>query len=434
MANGEPTDEAQRAFSTFTNPAETQSTVIIGAGIIGCATAYYLAHSGNTKPDTIHLIEASPELFASASGKSAGFLASDWFGPATAGLGALSFKLHRELAEEYNGKDTWGYSRSTGTSLTEASHRGGATGYDWLREGGSRADAAGIHEFAGDEVGPAWLKRRQGDHLDLISEDESVAQVDPLRLSKFLLKKCITKGVRLHHPARPIKISKDENGELSALRIRHDSGADHKIPCTRLLITAGAWTGKVFRDLFSASPIQLPISQLAGHSLVVKSPRWTQAHEAKGCHALFTTMRAGFSPEIFSRIGGEIYIAGLNDPSLPLPNLPTDAKIDQKSIEELKDVSQTLLGKDGMDVSDLEVVREGLCFRPITTRGVPLLASVPDDKLGGIETLMAPEGGVFVAAGHGPWGISQSLGTGKVMAEMIEGTEVSADVSRLGLW
>jgi len=69
--------DATRVFSTFTDPSHTQSTVIVGAGIIGCATAYYLAHSGNTKPDTIHLVEASPELFASASGKSGGFLASD---------------------------------------------------------------------------------------------------------------------------------------------------------------------------------------------------------------------------------------------------------------------------------------------------------------------------------------------------------------------
>jgi glycine/D-amino acid oxidase-like deaminating enzyme len=28
------------------------------------------------------------------------------------------------------------------------------------------------------------------------------------------------------------------------------------------------------------------------------------------------------------------------------------------------------------------------------------------------------EGGVFIAAGHGPWGISLSLGTGKVMSEI----------------
>ena len=34
-----------------------------------------------------------------------------------------------------------------------------------------------MHEFTGDEVGPAWLTRRQGDRVELISSDESVAQV-----------------------------------------------------------------------------------------------------------------------------------------------------------------------------------------------------------------------------------------------------------------
>ena len=240
--------------------------------------------------------------------------------------------------------------------------------------------------------------------------------------------------MRLHQPARAVKISRDSSGELSAVRIRHASGADHKIPCTRLLITSGAWTPEVFRTLFPSSPLDIPISPLAGHSIVVKSPRWAKEHEAKGCHALFTTMSDGFSPEVFSRIGEEIYVAGLNDASIPLPETATDAKIDQKSIEQLKAVSQKLLGKDGTDVSDLEVVREGLCFRPVTGKGVPILCRVPDEELGtGMETKLPPDGGVFVAAGHGPWGISHSLGTGKVMAEMLEGEDLSADVRRLGM-
>lgn len=242
------------------------------------------------------------------------------------------------------------------------------------------------------------------------------------------------KGVRLHHPAKALRVSTDESGDLSAVRIEHKSGSQHKIPCTRLLLAAGAWTPSVFEQLFPSSSLQIPISQLAGHSLVVKSPRWTNEHEATGCDAVFTTMRNGFSPEIFSRIGGEIYIAGLNDPSIPLPKLATDAKIDQSSVEELKKVAQRLLGQDGTDVSDLEVVREGLCFRPVTDRGVPILCRISDDQLGGrIETKPGADGGVFVAAGHGPWGVSHSLGTGKVMAEMLERQPPSAEVSALGM-
>ena len=93
----------------------------------------------------------------------------------------------------------------------------------------------------------------------------------------------------------------------------------------------------------------------------MKSPRWSQEHEKKGCHAVFTTNEEGFSPEIFSRIGGEVYIAGLNDASLALPTLPTECKIDESSVEMLKKTAKKLLGAQG-DMDDLEVVRMGLCF------------------------------------------------------------------------
>lgn len=256
---------------------------------------------------------------------------------------------------------------------------------------------------------------------------------DPLQLCRFLLRESIRRGVRLHQPAKAVKISQDDSGEMSGIRVEHKSGTDHKIPCTRLLITAGAWTPSVFSTLFPASKTKIGVSQLAGHSVVVKSPRWTKEHEMKGCDAVFTTMRSGFSPEIFSRLGEEIYVAGLNDASIPLPKLPTDAKIDPSSIDELKKVSERLLGKDGTDVSDLEVVREGVCFRPVTRNGVPILSQIPDRDLGDIVTKPGSDGGVFVAVGHGPWGISQSLGTGKVMQEMLERRTLSADVGALGM-
>lgn len=201
------------------------------------------------------------------------------------------------------------------------------------------------------------------------------------------------------------------------------------VPCTKVLITAGAWSGKVFAKLFPNAS-DLRIGQLAGHSIVVKSPRWAAQHETNGCHAVFTTLRSGFSPEIFSRIGGEIYIAGLNDADLPLPTLATDAKIDQASIDELKQVAERLLGQDGTDVSDLKVIREGLCFRPTTRTGDPIISQINQKKLGS-DIVFPADGGLFVAAGHGPWGISHSLGTGKVMSEMLEGKTTSADVSRL---
>ncbi|KAL9096577.1 MAG: hypothetical protein Q9165_001064 [Trypethelium subeluteriae] len=411
------------------------STVIIGAGIIGTASAYYLSESSHTRAEDIHLVEVTPELFCSASGNAGGFLAEDWFSPAVAPLGALSFKLHKELAVENNGKEKWGYSPSTGTSLTQGSRRGG-TGLDWLRHNASRAEAAGGKHDYYEGQGPAWLVRTEGSNLDIISEDKSVAQVDPRRLCQFLLGQCKARGVQFHHPARPLSVSKDLRDNLASVRIQSaNDESETDIPCTRLLIAAGAWSPDVFRTLFPESSFTPPIDSLAGHHLIVRSPRWSVSNEELGCHSVFTTDDSGFSPELFSRIGNEIYVAGLNDSSLRLPATPTEAKdlINEGSIEKLRKVATRMMVREGCP-DDLELIRTGLCFRPVTASGRPILDRITDKKLsGGLKTLGGGEGGVWIAAGHGPWGISLALGTGKVMAEMIEGQPLSADVSELGM-
>ncbi|SLM38593.1 FAD dependent oxidoreductase [Lasallia pustulata] len=404
------------------------STVILGAGIIGTSTAYYLSQSTHTPPAAIHLVESSPRLFASASGYAAGFLAKDWFSSSVAPLGALSFDLHQQLAEEYNGREAWGYSRSTGTSLADT---GGKCGDDWLRDGNSRAETAGQHGFVSGD-GPAWLTSRGGGRFEVISEGDSTAQVDPLRLCHFLLKECLARGVHLHQPAMVISVSTDMRDTLASVRIASTSdGTETDIPCTRLIIAAGAWSRQVFSNLFPQAQLKLPISSLAGHSLVVRSPRWQYSHEEQGCHAVFTTDAAGYSPEVFSRIGGEIYIAGLNSNNIPLPELATESQIDEESIGILKTTATRLLGVPGKE-DDLEIVRTGLCFRPVTNRGTPILGRVPENMLGG-DVSPRDGGGVWIGAGHGPWGISLSLGTGKCLAEMVEGGKTSADVRGLGL-
>ena len=147
-------------------------TVIIGAGIIGVSTAYYL--SEKNKKDT-HLVEASPELFASASGFAAGFLAADWFAPPLSRLGQLSFDLHKQLAEDNNGHERWGYSMSTGISVLESGgERNGGTGADWLMEGVSRATAAENAEPSSGHA-PSWLQSKGP--FDVLSNGDTTGQV-----------------------------------------------------------------------------------------------------------------------------------------------------------------------------------------------------------------------------------------------------------------
>ncbi|KAK4164187.1 FAD dependent oxidoreductase [Cladorrhinum sp. PSN259] len=418
------------------------STVILGAGIIGVSTAYYLSRFQD--PSTIHIIEASPELFSSASGYAGGFLAKDWFAPSLSEWGALSFDEHRRLAEENGGRDKWGYSSAVcisyaaSAALRDAEKRGD----DWLRHGTSRSNAAPVildHEQQSKT--PSWLRRQEGDHLELIGDEETTAQVDPLRLCQFLLDQSLKRGVLLYQPAKAVAVCTDGNGEVNGVKVAQDLGAGHEgtevlIPCDRLVITAGAWTGKVFQKLFPSSDLKIPIQSLAGHSLVVRSPRWHKELEGNGCHAVFTTHdRQAFCPEMFSRIGGYIYFAGLNSSTIPVPEAEGGkAKPDPDALASLKKAAVDILGSgDGGGGDDLRVVREGLCFRPVTAWGTPIISRIQDHHLGSGTTSRSGGGGVYVASGHGPWGISQSLGTGIVLSEMVAGRATSADVSGLAI-
>lgn len=273
--------------------------------------------------------------------------------------------------------------------------------------------------------------------------------------------------MKWHNPAHVLSVTTDPATKMlsSVTVLNSETQTEYKLPCRNLVICAGPWTGHVYNDLFSSpttsGAVQRPyISSLAGYSLVVRSPRHTLLHEHdeyKGhAHAVFTTLAevdGGFCPEIFSREGAEIYIAGLNFSDLPLPRRAEGAKtmMDEKQMAALRKVAVRFLGKlaetveegevgDIENEDDLEIVREGLCFRPVSNNGLPIVSRVKDDYFGEHIKIRSDHsaigrdiGGVFIAAGHGPWGISQSLGTGKVIADMVDGIEPAVDVSRLSL-
>ncbi|OAP60158.1 hypothetical protein AYL99_05160 [Fonsecaea erecta] len=448
------------------------STVILGGGIIGLSTAYYLSLARASFPPSaaIHIIDSSPALLASASGFAGGFLAEDWFSPPVASLGALSFRLHRELARTHDGPRRWGYARSQTFNLSVDERAAAAirTGrnVDWLREGTSRAGAAGSSsstpranggsggdgETLNPDGSPAVWTPQPGGTLETISGPESCAQIEPRELCEFLLDECQKRGVQVHLSTTAIGILTDANGALRGLELQSTSSSSNtELECNDILISAGAWTPRVFQTLFPSSKLHIPVEPLAGHSLVVKSPRYRTPFVDNGsgnwlCYAIYGApgRHWSYAPEAFARLARngqpEIWVGGLNDASLPLPAQASDVKalIDPESIASLHKTTVQLTGRllteDGADDNhvnqdDLETVREGLCFRPVGQKGTPVLGRIPENSLG----LPQAGGGakVWIASGHGPWGISLSLGTGLVMSEMISGKKPSADVRAL---
>lgn len=267
---------------------------------------------------------------------------------------------------------------------------------------------------------------------------------DPLRLCRFLSEECIKRGVQIHHPAAPISLIRDRmSGTIKEVVIENlRTHLKSIITCSGIVFATGAWTPRVFSQLFPQSKAQIPVLPLSGYSLVFRSPRHTksefQTYGGK-CHAVFTThpQSCGFSPEIFSRAGAEIYMAGLNSLDIPLPAVATDVRgiMKKEESDRVRKAATILMGRAGAkpgeeNVEDFEIVHESLCFRPYIESGLPIIAQLHADAIG---AEIQPADRVFMATGHGPWGISLALGTGRVMAEMIAKVKPSADISQLGL-
>ncbi|PYH44606.1 NAD(P)/FAD-dependent oxidoreductase [Aspergillus saccharolyticus JOP 1030-1] len=298
------------------------ATVILGGGIIGTSIAYYL--SEGQSGENIHVVDSSSKLFCSASGYAAGFMARDWFGPSLTPLGDLSFRLHQSLAAEKGGTEKWGYMKGSALSLGVAKKKGEKRGDDRLRTGTSRAETAAGSEQVTAEP-PPWLTRQHGADVAKISEDDDTAQVDPLRLCEYFLDACLERGVKVHNPVKAVSTGEDE--AITAVKIVNlDTKAESTTACSNLVLCAGPWTERVLQELFPTAKVSLPIYSLAGYSLVLRSPRYTVEHEQTTYNgrsqALFTTcpLSCGFCPELFSRQGTEIYIAGLNTTQIPLPD------------------------------------------------------------------------------------------------------------------
>lgn len=102
--------------------------------------------------------------------------------PAMLPLGQLSFRLHKELAEKHDGHSRWGYSGSTGLSLSlttddQDAAESAENGADWLLQGTSRSQVAARSTKAEQHQHlPSWL-RASVSQTEIISTNSSTAQV-----------------------------------------------------------------------------------------------------------------------------------------------------------------------------------------------------------------------------------------------------------------
>ncbi|KAL3591450.1 hypothetical protein D5086_010090 [Populus alba] len=355
---------------SFMDP-QPKRVAVCGGGVIGVCTAYFLAKKGAA----VTLIEKS-SVACAASGKSGGFLALDWCdGGPLSSLARASFNLHRSLAEELNGTESYGYRPLTTLSLT-------------ITESGKQGQSSRVQNL------PSWVDGPARD-LRAIGSTETTAQVHPQMFTKTLLSKAVEKyGVE-------VVIGKVESVGVEGGRV--DSvvlEGGRVIESDSVVLALGPWSGK-FEMLSSL----FRVYGLRAHSIVLEP----KEPDAITPHALFLSYYPAqggkpMDPEVYPRPSGEVYLCGMSS-EVEVPEDPEQIVGDPESLEVLKRVASTV--SSHLVEGEARLKAEQACFLPCTDDSVPVIGEIPGVK------------GCYVATGHNCWGILNGPATGAAMAELI---------------
>jgi glycine/D-amino acid oxidase-like deaminating enzyme len=366
--------------------------VIIGGGVIGGCTAYFLTRHPKYDPQKhrITLLEAS-KVAGGASGKAGGCLAS-WATPRC--LAQLSFQLHAELAAEHDGEKNWGYRRTYCMDC--------------------ETNAETPHQDKPDQgVGPDWIFPGRLRSCVEIGNLDDTAQLHPYQFTTFLTDKAKSSGVDVVIGSATALNYTADNKVVRSVSYRAEGAEEVELKADHVVVAAGAWTP----NLLPAAPI---IGERA-HSIVLRVPT-----QETSPHILFLDepdSRSWFPRflEVYPRPDDTTYVCGLTDTSVPLPASTADVRFDADSCRLLRRAAESLSAR----FAGAELLVEQACYKPV----LDVAGRDPDTGplLGGTGVA-----GLTVAAGHDQWGIQNATATGKVVSELVlDGRAVSADIRSL---
>jgi glycine/D-amino acid oxidase-like deaminating enzyme len=420
--------------------AEKQNIVIVGGGIIGSTSAYFLSRHPkfSTSIHTITLLEAT-KIAGGASGKAGGLLAL-WAYPSS--IVPLSYRLHKELADEHDGPSRWGY-RAVHCGQVEAKARAlsgptvrGATDRPTdERDGGAlngntesvslqkrSKEAIGLLRAAGIPKDLDWLDAHSVSGYDEMGDPSTTAQVHPYLFTTSMAQLAEESGVKIvYGSATSINTGKDGSVE-SVSYTSKEHGTSETLPATQVILSAGPWTQKVWP--------KVPISALRAHSVTIRPSKPISAY------AVFTsiTLPKDFyahsntpdravnrsnqtvTPEIYARPNNEAYACGEGDHLVPLPATTDLVEVDEQRCQDVVDYVSSISD----ELRDGEVTARQACYLPnVDDGGGPLIGSTSVK-------------GLVIAAGHTCWGIQNAPATGKLVSEIVfDGVAKSANIKGL---
>ena len=366
--------------------ADTSEVVIVGGGIVGCATAYLLAKAG-LKPT---LIEKG-DVGNCASGFSAGLL-NPLHGSGIPGpledLARASFRLHSTLAAEVK-------------EQTGIDHQFRPVPSIYLSFDDAQAETArrvlGLADKAEGFVsrwvdGPEVLSIEPRIAPGVVGGAyvEGTVQVDSYQYTHALLQAARDQGADVRCGA--VQGLRSSGGRVSAVVLEED-----EVSCGSVVLSMGPWSGEAAGWL--GRPV--PVWPLKGQILRLRLP-------------------GPQPPCLLSGPGGE-YVSPKPDGTTWIGTTEERVGFDDAPTTEareaiLKDVMELMPA-----VGEGELVRQTACLRPASDDGMPVLGTVPGWD------------GVYMATGAERKGILLSAAMARVTADLVCNGSTDLDIRRFSL-
>jgi len=352
--------------------------VIIGGGIVGLSTAYFLSAAGVR--DVVVLEQAT--VGAGASGRAAGVMLAQAGSEADLRFQLEAIAVHRRLQEE------------VGTDL----HASGSL-LLWRSAGAAEAarERIGFHADCGVEVdalGPDDL-RRQFPYLAVddvvLGTHTAIDQwATPLATVERLADAVRRHGVTIREGCRVVDVETDGD------RVQRVATQDGGMAAGKVVNAAGAWA----RDLGELNGVRLPVSPRKRQVFVLERP-----HDVPADSAFIMEEEDDFYCK--TRAEGLIMVCGQP------PGETLDAAVEWGYLDDALSRTERRIPA----ARSRPIIGAWAGIRPVSPDGRPFLGAAP-----GLE-------GYYVAGGFGGQGFTQGPLGGRLIAELITTGGPSIDLT-----
>ncbi|TQS32996.1 hypothetical protein Golomagni_06676, partial [Golovinomyces magnicellulatus] len=381
--------------------AEKKNIVIIGGGIIGSTTAYFLTRHPkfNASLHSITLLEAGPAIASGASGKAGGLLAL-WAYPAC--LVPLSYKLHAELAAEHGGAQKWGYRKLTCGSISASVSKDKYDELEKLRVEGKEWEKLPKQDAAAQDLLESTTLPSELDWIDKSVVEgwaemgapgrTETSQVHPHHFTTSMAQLAQQAGVDIRTNAQVKNIAQSKAGVEKVEYLDRNTGEMVSLDdITDVVVSAGPWTGRVWpkakvEGLRAHSVVfDADVSPFAVFTEIALPPNFVPEHRKKLGQS--KRHKGLVDPEMYARPFGEVYACGEPDHAEALPETVDLVECDEIQCDDMISYISTISPK----LAAAKIKAKQACYLP---RHIKFGQETP--PVVGKSSIP----GVYVAAGH----------------------------------